>query len=176
MTMIEASFQTLTDGLLDAIDLGRWEEADADLETLAQEALASIVQDRMNDLAIIARLTARIHTALAVRDGLGPDAMHRLGQLRAIAVLIAAGRSRKRPRPAATLAGAGTRTATLLAALRKEAQTGQALTAVTGLKPEAVARALPELRAAGLVHSWPAGRLVVNELTEKGRRLVDADR
>lgn len=174
--MIDAAIQALTDGLLDAIDLGRWDDADAELETLAQEVADAIARDRLDDLAVLARWTVRSHTILALRDDPGPDAMHRLGQLRAIALMIAAARSRTHPRPAAALATDGTPAAALLAGLKATARTGEALSVATGLKPEVVARALPELRAAGLVRSWPAGRLVVNALTEDGRRLTHADR
>lgn len=169
MSGIAPSIRALTDDLLDRIDRGRWDEADADLETLAHEALAGIVQDRADDLAAIARLTARCHTALSLRREPGPEAMHRLGQLRAIAVMVAAAMNRRRPRPPATLDRADSPTGALLAALRDGPRTGPALAAETGLKPAALSAALSELRAAGLVRSWPAGRLIVSERCDPDR-------
>ncbi len=163
----DAAIRALAEGLLDAIDGGRWSDADADLETLAEEALGCIVQERADGLATIARETARCHTALALRDGLGPEAMHRLGQLRAIGVLVNAGRRSRRPRPVEALTRAGTPTAAVLSALDKGPKSGQDLVETTGLSPETVARALPDLRASGLVRSWPAGRLVMNERTDR---------
>ncbi|PWC36119.1 MarR family transcriptional regulator [Azospirillum sp. TSO35-2] len=168
MTGFDAAIRSLTDGLLAAIEQDRWREADAELDTLAQEAMAAALQGRTDEMEVIARLTARCHTALALREGLSAEAMHRLGQLRTIAVMVAAARSRRPPRPAATLAGDGTPAAAVLAALRRGPLTGQELVAATGLSSDAVARALPELRAAGLVRSWPAGRLTVNALAGDG--------
>ena len=179
MLTVETALRNLMSGLLDAVEHDRWEEADADLETLVQEAVAAILHDRVADLALIARLTARAHTALHLRQsspqhqdrGQNGEAMHRLGQLRAIALLVAAGRSRRPARSARALTGSWGPARVLLGALDGGAQTGQALVTMTGLKPEAVARALPELLAAGLVHAWPAGRLIVYERTGQGRRL-----
>ncbi|MGY0792982.1 hypothetical protein ACW7BJ_26750 [Azospirillum argentinense] len=155
----------LADDVRDAVAAGRWDEADADLDTLAEEAALCLVQDRTAELAALAREVARCHTALALREDRSPEAMHRLGQLRAIAALLAAGRANRPARSEAALARAGTPTAAVLRALADGAKSGPALVEATGLSHDAVARALPELRAAGLVRSWPAGRLVMNERT-----------
>ncbi|CAO3430722.1 hypothetical protein [Azospirillum argentinense] len=157
--------RALADDIRNAVEAGRWDEADADLDTLAEEAALCLVQDRTADLATLAREVARCHTALALREDRSPEAMHRLGQLRAIAALLAAGRANRPARSEAALARAGTPTAAVLRALADGAKSGPALVEATGLSHDAVARALPELRAAGLVRSWPAGRLVMNERT-----------
>lgn len=159
------AYRPLADDIRDAVAAGRWDEADADLDTLAEEAALCLVRDRAADLAALAREVARCHTALALRGDRSPDAMHRLGQLRAIAAMIAAGRASRPARSEAALAQPGTPTAAVLHALEGGAKSGPALVEATGLSHDAVARALPELRAAGLVRSWPSGRLVMNERT-----------
>ncbi|KAA0683777.1 hypothetical protein [Azospirillum brasilense] len=159
------AYRELADGIRDAVEAGRWDEADADLDTLAEEVALCLVQDRAANLAALAREVARCHTALALREDRGAEAMHRLGQLRAIAAMVAAGRANRPARSEAALAQAGTPTAAVLHALRSGAKSGPALVEATGLSHDTVARALPELRAAGLVRSWPAGRLVMNERT-----------
>ncbi|MGY0714155.1 hypothetical protein [Azospirillum argentinense] len=159
------AYRGLADDVRDAVAAGRWDEADADLDTLAEEAALCLVQDRTAELAALAREVARCHTALALREDRRPEAMHRLGQLRAIAALVAAGRANRPARSEAALVRAGTPTAAVLRALADGAKSGPALVEATGLSHDAVARALPELRAAGLVRSWPAGRLVMNERT-----------
>ncbi|MGR0184888.1 hypothetical protein [Azospirillum aestuarii] len=159
------AYRALADGIRDAVEAGRWDEADADLDTLAEETALCLVQDRAADLAALAREVARCHTALALREDRGPEAMHRLGQLRAVAAMVAAGRASRPARGEAALAQAGTPTAAVLRALGDGAKSGPALVEASGLSHDAVARALPELRAAGLVRSWPAGRLVMNERT-----------
>ncbi|QCO19684.1 hypothetical protein D3869_31180 (plasmid) [Azospirillum brasilense] len=159
------AYRALADDIREGVAAGRWDEADADLDTLAEEAALCLVQDRTADLAALAREVARCHAALALREDRGPEAMHRLGQLRAIAALVAAGRANRSARSEAALARAGSPTAVVLHALEGGAKSGPALVEATGLSHDAVARALPELRAAGLVRSWPAGRLVMNERT-----------
>ncbi|GAA4255352.1 hypothetical protein GBZ26_03570 [Azospirillum formosense] len=163
--MSEEAYRALADDIRDAVAAGRWDEADADLDTLAEEAALCLVQDRATDLAALAREVARCHTALALREDRSPEAMHRLGQLRAIAALVAAGRANRPARREDALTRDGTPTAAVLRALEDGAKSGPALVEATGLSHDAVARALPELRAAGLVRSWPAGRLVMNERT-----------
>ena len=163
--MSGSALRALADDLLAAIDDGRWDDADADLETLAQEAAACILQERADDLAAIARQAARCHTALALRDGPGPEAMHRQGQLRAIAVMVDAARRSRRPGGVEALTGAGTPGAAVLDALADGPKSGQELVDATGLPPATVARVLPDLRAGGLVRSWHAGRLVMNDRT-----------
>ncbi len=164
-TMSEEAFRALADDALAAIGAGRWADADGDLEALAEEAVLCVVQDRTADLAALARQVARCHAALALREDRDPDAMHRLGQLRAIGATIAAGRSLRPARSAEALSRAETPTAAILRALDDGPKSGPALVGATGLSPDAVARALPELRASGLVRSWPAGRIVMNERT-----------
>lgn len=159
------AYRALADDIRDAIAAGRWDEADTDIDTFAEEAALCLVQDRAADLAALAREVARCHTALTLREDRGPEAMHRLGQLRAIAALVAAGRASRPARSEVVLAQARTPTAAVLHALEGGAKSGPALVEATGLSHDAVARALPELRAAGLVRSWPAGRLVMNERT-----------
>ncbi|QCO03460.1 hypothetical protein [Azospirillum argentinense] len=159
------AYRALADEIGTAVEAARWTEADADLDTLAEEAALCLVQDRAADLAALAREVARCHTALALREDRSPEAMHRLGQLHAIAALVAAGRANRPARSETALAQAGTPTAAVLRALADGAKSGPALVEATGLSHDAVARALPELRAAGLVRSWPAGRLVMNERT-----------
>lgn len=160
----------LSDGLLAALAGERWEDADAELETLAEEVLGAILAGRGADLDALARATARCHTALRLHDAPGPEAAHRLGQLQAIGVLVNAGLRR---RPAGTpdaLAVPGTATAAILAALADGPRSGPQLVADTGRSVEEVAQALPALRGAGLVRSWSAGRLVMTELTEEAPR------
>ncbi|MCP1611291.1 DNA-binding IclR family transcriptional regulator [Azospirillum lipoferum] len=154
------------DDLLDAIGRQDWAVADAELETLAQEAVAAMVANRRDDLAALARVAARCHTALSLRDDPGGEDLHRQGQLRAFAVMIAAARGRTPPRPAESLSASGT-SAAILTALKSGPQTCPALVEATGLSAEQVGSVLPELRAAGLVRSWPAGRLTVNALQGK---------
>lgn len=156
-------YRALAGDVRDAVEAGRWDEADADLETLAEEAALCIVQGRAADLAALARQVARCHTALALREDRSPEAMHRLGQLRAIAAMVAAGRAIRPARTEEALTHTGTPTAAVLRALKDGPKSGPSLVEATGLSHDAVARALPELRAAGLVRSWPAGRLVMNE-------------
>lgn len=163
MSALDPAFQGMGDNLLDAIDRQDWAVADAELETLAQEAVAATVANRRDDLAILARVAACCHTALSLRDDLNGEAMHRQGQLRALAVLIAAARGRTPPRPPESLSVSGP-SAAVLAALKSGPQTCPALVVATGLSAEQVGRALPEMRAAGLIRSWPAGRLTVNAL------------
>ena len=161
MSALEAALRTLGDDLLAAVGRGEWAVADAELETLAQEVATAMVANRSDDLAALARTAARCHTALSLRDDPGGDAMHRLGQLRALAVMIAAARGRTPPRPADALsASAGA----VLSALESGPRTCPAIVEATGLSAEQVGGILPELRAAGLIHSWPAGRLTVNAL------------
>ncbi|CAO3411304.1 DprA-like winged helix domain-containing protein [Azospirillum largimobile] len=164
MSALEPALQSLTDALLDAVGRRDWAVADAELETLAQEAVAAMVANRTEDLATLARLVVRCHTALSLEDGLDGEAMHRLGQLRALALTIAAARARTPPRPPDALRAPGTPAAAVLSALGSGPQTCPALVEATGLSAEEVGSALPELRAAGLVRSWPAGRLMVNAL------------
>ncbi|CAO3440358.1 DprA-like winged helix domain-containing protein [Azospirillum endophyticum] len=164
MSKLDSAIQRLGDDLLDAIGRQDWAVADAELETLAQEAVAATVANRRDDLAALARLAARCHTALSLRDDLGGEDMHRLGQLRALAVMIAAARGRTPPRPDETLTAPGTPGAAVLSALKTGPQTCPALVEATGLSAEQVGSILPELRAAGLIRSWPAGRLTVNAL------------
>ncbi|TWA63419.1 hypothetical protein FBZ82_11377 [Azospirillum brasilense] len=159
------AYRALADDIRDAVATGRWDDADADLDTFAEEAALCLVQDRTADLADLAREVARCHTAQALREDRSPEAMHRLGQIRAIAALVAAGRANRPARSEAALVQDGTPAAAVLRALEDGAQSGPALVEETGLSHDAVARALPELRAAGLVRSWPAGRLVMNERT-----------
>jgi predicted Rossmann fold nucleotide-binding protein DprA/Smf involved in DNA uptake len=123
-----------------------------------------MLANRRDDLAALARTTARCHTALTLRDDPDGEDMHRLGQLHALAVMIAAARGRTPPRPAESLSAPGTPGAAVLSALESGPQTCPALVEATGLSAEQVGSALPELRAAGLIHSWPAGRLTVNAL------------
>lgn len=99
MSALEPALRSLTDALLDAVGRRDWAVADAELETLAQEAVAAMVANRTEDLATLARLVARCHTALSLADGLDGEAMHRLGQLRALALTVAAARGTP-PRPA----------------------------------------------------------------------------
>ncbi|HYF88286.1 hypothetical protein [Azospirillum sp.] len=164
MSVLEPALRSLTDALLEAVRRQDWAVADAELETLAQAAVAAVVANRTDDLAALARLVARCHTALSLAEELGGEAMHRLGQLRALALMIAAARGRTPPRPADALRAPGTPAAAILSALGSGPQTCPALVEATGLSAEEVGSALPELRAAGLVHSWPAGRLTVNAL------------
>ncbi|MBY6265020.1 hypothetical protein EI613_24325 [Azospirillum sp. 412522] len=164
MNALDLALQRVGDDLLDAIGRQDWAVADAELETLAQEAVAATVANRRDELAALARVAARCHTALSLRDDPGGEDMHRLGQLRALAVMIAAARGRTPPRPAESLAASGTAGAAVLAALESGPQTCPALVEATGLSAEQVGGALPELRAAGLIRSWPAGRLTVNAL------------
>jgi predicted Rossmann fold nucleotide-binding protein DprA/Smf involved in DNA uptake len=172
MSAFEPTLRSLTDSLLDAVARQDWAVADAELETLAQETVAAMVANRADDLAALARLVARCHTALSLTEGpgegsgegLGSEAMHRLGQLRALALTIAAARTRTPPRPADALHAPGTPAAAILSALGSGPQTCPALVEATGLSAEEVGSALPELRAAGLIRSWPAGRLTVNAL------------
>ncbi|PWC81315.1 hypothetical protein TSH100_27530 [Azospirillum sp. TSH100] len=166
MSALGPALQRVGDDLLDAIGRRDWAVADAELETLAQEAVAAMVANRRDDLAALAHTVARCHTALSLRDDLGGEDMHRQGQLRALAVMIAATRGRTPPRPAESLAASGT-SAAILAALKSGPQTCPALVEATGLSAEQVGCALPELRAAGLVRSWPAGRLTVNALLSR---------
>jgi len=163
MNALESAFGKLGDDLLDAIGRQDWAVADAELETLAQEAVAATVANRREDLAALARVATRCHTALSLRDDLSGEAMHRHGQLRALAVMIAAARGRTPPRAAESLSVSGP-PAAVLSALRDGPQTCPALVEATGLTAEQVGCALPELRAAGLVRSWPAGRLIVNAI------------
>ncbi len=161
MSALEAALQTLGDELLAAIGRGDWAIADAELETLAQEAVGAMAGNRSDDLAALARITARCHTALSLQDNPGGRAMQRLGQLRMLAVMVAAARSHTPPRPADALsktAGA------VLSALESGPRTCPAIVEATGLSAEQVGAVLPELRAAGLIRSWPAGRLTVNAL------------
>lgn len=164
MSGLEPALRSLTDALLEAVRRQDWAVADAELETLAQETVAAVVANRTDDLAALARLVARCHTALSLIEELGGEAMHRLGQLRALALTIAAARGRTPPRPADALRAPGTPAGAILSALGSGPQTCPALVEATGLSAEEVGSALPELRAAGLVHSWPAGRLTVNAL------------
>jgi predicted Rossmann fold nucleotide-binding protein DprA/Smf involved in DNA uptake len=166
MSALNSAFERLGDDLLDAIGRQDWTVADAELETLAQEAVAAMVANRRDDLAALARVAARCHTALSLHDDPGGEAMHRQGQLRALAVIIAAARGRTPPRPDKALSAPGTATAAVLTALKTGPQTCPALVEATGLSAEQVGGALPELRAAGLIRSWPAGRLTVNALQE----------
>lgn len=161
MSALEAALRTLGDELLAAVGREDWAVADAELETLAQEAAAAIIAGRSDDLAVFARITARCHTALSLQDDQGGEAMQRLGQLRMLAVMVAAARSHTPPRPADALpAPAGA----ILSALESGPRTCPAIVEATGLSAEQVGAVLPELRAAGLVRSWPAGRLTVNAL------------
>ncbi|CAO3362622.1 DprA-like winged helix domain-containing protein [Azospirillum melinis] len=164
MSALDPAFEAVGHDLLDAVGRQDWAVADAELETLAQEAVAAMVANRRDDLASLARVAARCHTALSLRDDPGGEAMHRQGQLRALAVMIGAARSRTPPRAAESLSAPGTAGAAVLAALKTGPQTCPALVEATGLSAEQVGGALPELRAAGLVHCWPAGRLTVNAL------------
>ena len=100
MSALEPALRSLADALLDAVGRQDWAVADAELETLAQETVAAMVANRTGDLATLARLVARCHTALSLSDGLSGEAMHRQGQLRALALTIAAARGRAPPRPA----------------------------------------------------------------------------
>ncbi|MCM8739260.1 hypothetical protein M5E06_34870 [Azospirillum sp. A1-3] len=161
MSALEAALRTLGDELLAAVERGDWAVADAELETLAQEAAAAIVAGRSDDLAVFARITARCHTALSLQDDPGGEAMQRLGQLRMLAVMVAAARSHTPPRPADALSATA---GAVLTALASGPQTCPAIVQATGLSAEQVGAVLPELRAAGLVRSWPAGRLTVNAL------------
>ncbi|PWC93467.1 hypothetical protein [Azospirillum sp. TSO5] len=161
MNALEAALRTLGDELLAAVGRGDWAVADAELETLAQEAVAAVVADRTDDLAALARTAARCHTALSLQNDQSGEAMQRLGQLRMLAVMVAAARSHTPPRPADALpAPAGA----ILSALESGPRTCPAIVEATGLSAEQVGAVLPELRAAGLVRSWPAGRLTVNAL------------
>ena len=164
MSALEPALRSLTDSLLDAVARQDWAVADAELEALAQETVAAMVANRADELAVLARLVTRCHTALSLAEELDGGAMHRLGQLRALALTIAAARARTPPRPAEALRVPGTAAAAVLSALGAGPQTCPALVEATGLSAEEVGSALPELRAAGLVHSWPAGRLTVNAL------------
>lgn len=165
MSAFEAALMRLGDELLGAVGRGDWAVADAELETLAQEAVGAIAAGRGDDLAALARTAARCHTALSLQDDPGGDAMQRLGQLRMLALMIAAARAGIPPRPAEALpATAGA----VLSALKGGPRTCPAIVEATGLSAEEVGGILPELRAAGLVRSWPAGRLTVNAL-ESGR-------
>lgn len=164
MSALEPALRSLIDALLEAVGRRDWPVADAELETLAQEAVAAMVANRTEDLATLARLVARCHTALSLTEELDGETMHRLGQLRALALTIAAARARTPPRPADALRAPGTPAAAVLSALGSGPQTCPALVEATGLSAEEVGSALPELRAAGLVRSWPAGRLMVNAL------------
>ncbi|CBS91325.1 hypothetical protein [Azospirillum lipoferum] len=166
MSALEPALRSLTDALLHAVGRRDWAVADAELETLAQEAVAAMVANRTEDLATLARLVVRCHTALALEEGLDGEAMHRLGQLRALALTVAAARGSPPPRPPGALRTPGTPTAAVLSALGSGPRTCPALVEATGLSAEQVGSALPELRAAGLVHSWPAGRLTVNALAD----------
>lgn len=157
MSTLDSAFQRLGDDLLDAIGRQDWAVADAELESLAQEAVAAMVANRRDDLAALARTAAHCHTALSLRDDPGGEDMHRLGQLRTLAVMIAAARGRTPPRPAESLSAPGTPGAAVLSALESGPQTCPALVEAIGLPAEQVGSALPELRAAGLVRSWPAG-------------------
>ncbi len=161
MSALEAALRTLGDDLLAAVGRGDWAVADAELETLAQEAAAAIVAGRSDDLAALARIAARCHTALSLQDDPGGDAMQRLGQLRMLAVMVAAARSHTPPRPTDVLSTAA---GAILSALKSGPRTCPAIVEATGLSAEEVGGILPELRAAGLVRSWPAGRLTVNAL------------
>lgn len=166
MSALESALRSLADALLDAVGRQDWTVADAELETLAQEIVAATVANRADDLAALARLVARCHTALSLSEDPDGEAMHRLGQLRALALTAAAARARKPPRPADALRAPGTPAAAILSALGSGPQTCPALVEATGLPAEQVGSALPELRAAGLVRSWPAGRLTVNALPD----------
>ncbi|MBP2308143.1 hypothetical protein GBZ48_11530 [Azospirillum melinis] len=166
MSALDTAFGKLGDELLDAIGRRDWAVADAELETLAQEAVAATVANRRDDLAALARVAARCHTALSLRDDPGGEAMHRQGQLRALAVMIAAARGRTPPRAAESLSASGA-SAAVLSALKSGPQTCPALVEATGLSAEQIGGALPELRAAGLIRSWPAGRLIVNALQDE---------
>lgn len=163
MSALEAALRTLGDELLAAAGRGNWAVADAELETLAQEAAAAIVANRGDDLAALARITARCHTALSLQDNPGGDTMQRLGQLRMLAVMIAAARSHPPPRAADALSATA---GAILSALESGPRTCPALVEATGLSAEQVGTILPELRAAGLIRSWPAGRLTVNALQQ----------
>lgn len=165
MSALEAALRTLGDELLVAIGRGDWVVADAELETLAQESVAAMAADRGDDLAALARITARCYTALSLQDDPGGEALQRLGQLRMLAVMIAAARSHTPPRPADALSATA---CAVLSALESGPRTCPAIVEATGLSAEQVGAVLPELRAAGLIRSWPAGRLTVNAL-ESGR-------
>ncbi|MFS2008310.1 hypothetical protein ACCD06_00325 [Azospirillum sp. CT11-132] len=161
MSALEQALRRLGDELLDAVGREDWAVADAELETLAQEAVAAVVADRTDDLAALARTAARCHTALSLQDDPGGKAMQRLGQLRMLAVMIAAARSHTPPRPADALSATA---GAVLSALESGPRTCPAIVEATGLSTEQVGAVLPELRAAGLIRSWPAGRLTVNAL------------
>lgn len=161
MSALDQALRTLGDDLLDAVGREEWAVADAELETLAQETVAAIVANRTDDLAALARIIARCHTALSLRGHPGGEAMQRLGQLRALAVMAAAARGRTPPCPGDALSAPA---AAVLSALKSGPQTCPALVEATGLSAEQVGAVLPELRAAGFVRSWPAGRLTVNAL------------
>nr|WP_295830304.1 hypothetical protein [uncultured Azospirillum sp.] len=163
MSALEAALRTLGDELLAAIGRGDWAIADAELETLAQEAVGAMAGNRSDDLAALARTAARCHTALCLQDDPGGEALQRLGQLRMLAVMIAAARSHPPPRPADALSATA---GAVLSALKGGPRTCPAIVEATGLSAEQVGGILPELRAAGLVRSWPAGRLTVNALQQ----------
>ncbi|MBP2299789.1 hypothetical protein [Azospirillum picis] len=167
MTGFETALRLLADDLLAAVGRGDWDAADAELATLAEEAAAAMAAGRTADLSAVARQTVRCHTALSLGEDGNGNAMQRLGQLRMLALVVAAARSRKPPRTPRLLAAPGTPGAAILSALKRGPLSGPALAGATGLSAAAIAAALPELRACGLVRSWPAGRLTFNASTDR---------
>lgn len=150
-----------------------WDQADTELDLLNEEIVEALIERRDDDIRMAAERVERLYSRLAVRLGnTSPPSQAMLcGRLKGLSgLLIVATRHRRAPTADAMLSDQTVRR--ILTRLGHDDYSTGDLARWIERREETVARKLPGLRAAGLVQSWKAGRLMVNALTEAGRNLL----
>jgi hypothetical protein len=167
----------LRDRLTSVVRDGAWQRAGSGLDSIAEVTVESLTRGADDDIAELADVVHQLYTEVVVDHDV--DEMPRpawvAAQLQGYSRLLGAAARNRRSLAPDEIAGITDDTSIrILKALHaaNHGQSGIDLAKSLKVRAETIARKLPLLRAAGLIRSWPVGRLVLNALTTQGCQAI----